>query len=414
MSFPVKIIIVGAGPAGLMAAVAAARKGVRVTVLELLHAPGRKLLASGGGKCNITNILSEARFAEAFGRQGRFILPALKLMNSQALRDFFRLRGVDTFSEDGFHFFPVSNKASDVLKALTDECKKLNVEIRPETKVNDLLFENGILTGVSTTGSVFNAGKVIIASGGKGYPALGATGIGYKLAEQAGHFIVEPVPGLVGLRTVESWPFSCKGVSFPAVSVSINFPGMKGVKSKGELLFTHRGISGPAVIDISGELNHLLRSNPEIGLSVNLFPDFTKDKWLELFSEWQKREGRKHIRNLLSRYMPHCVSDVLCGIAGGVGDVNAAEFKLVQRQKLADLLLAVPLKINGSEGFGKAMVTRGGVALKKINPDTLESRLVKGLFFAGEVLDLDGPCGGYNLQWAFSSGNLAGTSAAED
>lgn len=408
MSSSMKIIIIGAGPAGLMAAVAAARNGANVTVLELLRAPGRKLLASGGGKCNLTNVLSETQFAEAFGRQGRFILPALKLMNSQKLRNFFRLRGIDTFSEDGFHFFPVSNKASDVLKALTDECEKLNVEIRSGTEVNGLLIENGVLAGVSTKDGVFKAGRVIIASGGKGYPELGATGIGYKLAEQAGHSIVEPVPGLTGLRTVETWPFSCKGVSFPKVSINISFPKMKNVKSEGELLFTHRGISGPAVIDISGEVSYLLRSNPEVGLTVNLFPDFTKDKWLSVFAEWQRSEGGKHIRNLLSRYMPHCVSDILCDTAGDIADVNASEFKLVKRERLADLLMVLPLRINGSEGFGKAMVTRGGVALKKVNPDTLESRLVKGLFFAGEVLDLDGPCGGYNLQWAFSSGNLAG------
>jgi predicted Rossmann fold flavoprotein len=254
----------------------------------------------------------------------------------------------------------------------------------------------------------FMADKVIIATGGKGYPSLGGQGIGYALAEQAGHRIIEPVPAMVALRTVESWPGSCTGISLPDVMVVIDLPKFRKTIYRGELLFTHHGISGPPVIDLSGEVSGLLKKHQQVMLTVNLFSDRTVAFWHQEFKRWQENSGKKQLNTLLAGHLPHAVANALCELAGNIGTVKAAEFPASGREELARLLTALPLRVNATEGWNRAMVTRGGVALKTVNPATLESRLVKGLFFAGEVLDLDGPCGGFNLQWAFSSGALAG------
>jgi len=393
-----------------MAAIAAASAGSQVTVCEQLNQPGAKLLASGGSKCNLTNVLPTMELSGRFGRQGRFMLPALNLLSPDALRRFFAERGVATITEDGFHVFPKSNKASDILKVLLGECSTLGVKIETSAQVTGLKLANNRIAGVIMSDRQRSAEKVIIATGGKGYPVLGGRGIGYMLAEQAGHDIVTPLPALVGLRTVEAWPGQCAGISFSAVSVMINLPKYRH-PTAGELLFTHRGISGPAVIDLGGDISQLLQNCSSVPLAINLFADKNSTYWLEKFNEWQQKSGKKHLRNLLAQNMPQAIADVMCANAGLQEGAKAAEFNAAAREKLYQQLTAMPLRINATEGWEKAMVTRGGVALKKISPDTLESRLVSGLFFAGEVLDLDGPCGGYNLQWAFASGFLAGTNA---
>jgi predicted Rossmann fold flavoprotein len=402
------IIIIGAGPAGLMAAITAAAAGARVTVYEQLPRPGSKILASGGGKCNLSNVLPVMEFIESFGRQGRFALPAFELLPPPALREFFARHGVPTVVDDGFHVFPESNSASDILDALMRECEALQVKIVVSSPVKELMIEDNRVSGVMVGSDAIKAQKVIIATGGKGYPPLGGLGIGYALAQQAGHKIVEPVPAMVALRTVEQWPGSCTGISFADTTVAIDLPKFRKKSYRGELLFTHRGVSGPPVIDLSGDAALLLKKQQTVPLVINLFPEHSVQSWQKEFNQWQQVDGKKQLNNLLSRHMPHAVADALCDLAGDIGKVKAAEFKGSGRDNLAGLLTALPLHVNATEGWSRAMVTRGGVALKKINPATLESRLVKGLFFAGEVLDLDGPCGGFNLQWAFSSGALAG------
>jgi len=408
-----RIVVIGAGPAGLAAAIAAAQKAADVTVLEQMSRPGAKLLATGGGKCNLTNVLPALDLAGRFGRQGRFMLPALEALSPDALRQFFTDRGVPTRCDDGFHYFPISQRAGDVLDALIEECYRYRVRILTGQTVTGLQCEDDRVTGVITENEQFAADRVIVATGGKGYPGLGGKGIGYALAAKAGHEIVEPTPGLVGLRTAESWPGECTGISFTDTEVSIDLPKYRQYRGKGELLFTHRGISGPAVIDLSAEVGVLLRKHPGVPLRINLFAARTAGYWQEQFNRWQQENGKKHVINWLSEGLPHSVAEALCREAGDVGHRKAAEFSGAEREKLALMLTAAPVTATGSEGWEKAMVTRGGVSLKKVDPNTLESRLISGLYFAGEVLDLDGPCGGFNLQWAFSSGWLAGGSAAE-
>ena len=401
-------IIIGAGPAGLMAAIPAAVSGDRVTVYEQLSRPGAKLLASGGGKCNLTNILAVPEFVEHFGRQGRFALTAIEAFPPEKLREFFAVRGVPTRVQDGFHVFPESNRAVDVLSALLTECSRLEVEIICSTSVKELVIKDTSVSGVMVEKDHVMTDKVIIATGGKGYPSLGGQGTGYALAEQAGHRIIEPVPAMVALRTVESWPGACTGISLPDVTVVIDLPKFRKTIYRGELLFTHNGMSGPPVIDLSGEVSGLLKKHQQVMLAVNLFSDRSAAFWHQEFKRWQENSGKKQLNTLLAGHLPHAVANALCELAGNIGAVKAAEFPASGREELARLLTALSLRVNATEGWNRAMVTRGGVALKKVNPATLESRLVKGLFFAGEVLDLDGPCGGFNLQWAFSSGALAG------
>ena len=411
----VKIVVVGAGPAGLMAAIAAAAQGAIVTVCELLPRPGAKLLATGGGKCNLTNVMEPLDLAMRFGRQGRFMMPALELLPPPALRSFFADRGVPTaVADDGFHVFPVSQKASDVLKALLDECDRLKVGICPSDPVGGLLIEDGRVTGVASGSGPLAADRVIVATGGKGYPELGGRGIGYTLASQAGHEIIEAVPGMVGLRTVENWPGQCAGIVFPQTEVTIALPKYRQYTGKGELLFTHHGLSGPAVLDLSGEIGVLLRCQPAVPLAVNFFAGRDGAFWRTEFDRWQHEHGKKHVVNLLAHHLPHAVAVIFRDLAGLPADVKAAEFNAAGREQLLRVLTAHEVHINGSDGWSKAMVTRGGVSLKKVDPETLSSRLVAGLHFAGEVLDLDGPCGGFNLQWAFASGFLAGSSAAAE
>ena len=400
------VAIVGAGPAGLMAAIAAAEAGARVVVCEQLERPGIKLLATGGGRCNLTNTADAGTVMARFGRQGRFMAPALAVMDGPKLRAFFAGLGVPTSAPDGFHVFPESNSARSVLDALLGRAEALGVRLVTGAEVTGLSRE-----GLETSRGAIQCSRVIIATGGKGYPALGATGTGYRLAEQAGHRIVPPVPGLVPLVTAERWVERVAGVTLPEAAVWIDLPKRRPAQSVGPLLFTHRGLSGPAVLDLSADVAGLLAGGSPVPLRVDLTPATPAEAWAARFDAWHRAHGKRLVRTLLAEHLPASLAAELCHLAGR-GDARAAEMASAHRLALASLILALPFTIAETEGFEQAIVTRGGVALKEVDPRTLQSRLVPGLFFAGEVLDLDGPCGGYNLQWAFASGALAGRSAA--
>jgi hypothetical protein len=401
------VLIVGGGPAGLASAIFAARNGHKAVVLERLNSPGRKLLATGGGHCNLTNTLPLETFARNFGKQWRFTMPAFQDLNPQALRDFFSNLGVKTESPDGFHVFPISNKASDVLNALLSECRKLGVEILSGKPARQLTVENGTIRGVIMESEEMKADKVIIACGGRSYPALGSNGSGYQLAKFAGHKIIEPLPSLAELYCSEKWPGACAGITLKNIRIDILPPKRAAEFSEGDFLFTHSGISGPAALNISGTVAELLHQNNSAEIFVNFFPGKSVSDWMNDFEFWQRKDGRKQISKIISEYLPRRLAEIFCS-ESGCENIEAARLSRVSREKLSSMLSSCKLKITGTAGFDKAMVTRGGVALKEINPKTMESRIVKGLYFAGEVIDIDGPCGGFNLQWAFSSGHLAG------
>ena len=408
-SNPSRLIIVGAGPAGLMAGIAAARAGAKVQVCEQLDRPGAKLSAAGGGRGNLTIRLSPAELAEAFGRQGRFILPAVEAMGPRELCEFLGELGIRTASPDGLHVYPASNHAAQVTAALVRQAGRLGVELHFRTAVQALAIEGGHLRGVRTTAGALEADGVILACGGRSYADLGGTGGGYALARQAGHTLIQPVPGLVPLVTAEKWPTTLAGVSVPDAAIRIDLSRQRVPISRGDLLFTHRGVSGPAVLNISGRVARLLEGGAPVPIALDFAGGAGPRPWAARLDEWRISAGGVGLRGLLAHHLPRALVDALCERAGVPTGCRAAELSRPVRQALLAGLSAAPLSIPRTEGFERAMVTCGGVSLKEVDPRTLCSRLVWGLAFAGELLDLDGPTGGYNLQWAFASGHLAGT-----
>ena len=403
------IAVIGGGPAGLFAAIAASGAGRRVTLFEKLPQTGRKLLATGGGKCNIGNTLDAAELAAAFGRQGRFMLPALDVFYGKEMRDWFRERNVPISLEDDFHYFPASRRAGDVLACLLEEAERCGVQIVTGCAVTDWVTDGERLAGVRTPdGKTYPADAVILATGGRGYTALGGGTSGYRLAELAGHSMITPVPGLTGLQTVESWPGECAGLSLPDVEVRIGFP-RETVRGRGGLLFTRQGVSAFAVLDLAGRVAELLLKKETVPLCIDLMPGRSREEWRQWFAEIRKHSGSKNLSRILADLFPKRLAVHLAGADDG----PAARLTAAGMERLLGDLTGLSLTIRETDGWEKAMVTHGGVKLKEIDPRTWASRCMTGLFFAGEVVDLDGPCGGYNLSWAMASGVLAGRSAAE-
>jgi hypothetical protein len=395
-----------------MAAIAAAEAGARVTIFERQAGPGRKLAATGGGRCNLTNTLEPAVFMERFGPHGRFM--------AQALRHFGRndllrtLKGWDVSCEaaDGFHYFPKSQRATDVLRALEARLQALGVTGRFGEAVTSLLIQDRRIQGVGTDRGREAVEAVVLAAGGAAWPALGGCTLGYDLARQAGHAIAEPLPALVGLKTREAWPAACAGVVIRRAAAWLELPRRRGRTWQGDLLFTHAGLSGPLILDLSGDTAVVLREHSEVTLRLELLQEQPAPDWPARVAAWRQAHGRQTVRNLVNGFLPRSLAGALCEACGIGADVRAAQIPAAVQKKLAEWLRAAPVTITGTQGLEQAMVTRGGVLLRGVNPATLESRHTRGLFFAGEVLDLDGPCGGYNLTWAFSSGRLAGEAAA--
>lgn len=397
------LIVVGGGPAGLMGAITAAERGKSVLLLEYLPAPGRKLLASGAGKCNFTNILEPEEMARRFIVNDRFLLPALRHFSSAALREWFFRRGVSAVTDDDFHFFPSSKKASDLLNLLLNECRRLHVDIQLRSEVQEIISANGTVEGVIVNGKKISAPAVLLACGGRSYPKLGATGKGYLPAEKAGHKLVPTVPALVGLKLKEAWGSSMPGIILPTAQMTYG----KRSGRTGELIFTHSGISGPAVLDLSGEVNKALLNTPEVQLHLALNAEYSKQDWQELFQKWRKENGKKQLSTLLAAEFPAQFVQLLLELSHIPADRKAALLPAQEQNTLLNNLTALPVTANGNDGWLKAMATAGGVSPEEVKANSLESKLVKGLYFAGEMLDVGAPCGGYNIQWAFSSARLA-------
>jgi len=402
------LIIIGAGASGMMAAIVAARTQKKVLLLEKLSNIGAKLKATGGGRCNLTNTLDNETFMKHFGREGRFMSPALERLDHQALIAFFQELGVESHAPDGFRVFPVTHHASTILHAMEAEMTRLNVEVRCSQKVLSLLHNETTLYGVKTAEHCYYAKRVILATGGKGYPVLGAEGDGYRLAKSVGHTVTEIYPAMMPLKTKETWVAHCTADTIAKVTMRVDLKKYKKLKAQGDLIFTKNGIRGPVVLDFSREITPLLKEHTEVPILLNFTKGMNEEQIRLHFKKELAKNPHRDILSLLSTLLPLSLSRVLCILADAKMTVSFTKQKGQVRDRLIQLLAWTPLTINGHDGFKMAMITRGGVSLKEVNPSSLESKKVKGLYFCGEVLNLDGPCGGYNLQWSFASGFLAG------
>lgn len=410
------LIVVGAGPAGMMAAIAAARENCQVLLLERMAEPGLKLKATGGGRCNLTNTLDAPTYMARFGRNGRFMQTALDLLSSDALQAFMADIGVKTHAPDGFRVFPVTHQASTIVEALKAELVNCGVELLCGQSVNTLELLDGAVCGVKTEQAMFKAPKVIFTTGGCSYPRLGADGSAWHVLQQAGHKVTALYPAMVPLITAESWQQSIREFTLPKVVVAVNLAKYKKVKGQGDLIFTADGMTGPVIQDLSREITPILEKLGEVPVTLNLLPTLNREQLLSFLRENQQKQPNACLGEVIQKMVKPAVVDVIFATVDDETALSSQKLTEISRKKLsrlADLLTALPFTVTGSGGFDKAMVTRGGVSLKEVDGKTLASKRIKGLFLGGEALDLDGPCGGYNLQWAFSSGYLAGKSAAQ-
>jgi predicted Rossmann fold flavoprotein len=402
------IIIVGSGAAGMVAAITAARDSKKVLLLEKLPKIGAKLKATGGGRCNLTNTLSNEEFMLRFGRDGRFMTQALREFDYKKLINFFEEIGVKSHAPDGFRVFPITHNSNTVLDALKTEMLRLHVKILCNERVEKLLHVNAKIEGVKTQNSSFYAPNIIIATGGLGYPQLGAEGDGYKLAVDVGHRLSELSPAMMPLTTKETWVKNCKADTISKVELRVNLAKAKKLRAKGALIFTSKGIRGPVVLDFAREITPLLKKYNEVPLLVNLCKGKNEEDIRAHFKNEISKNPHQSILELVKTLLPNNLSSELCKICKIDTKLGFSKIEAIKRDKLIKILAWTPLTITGHDGFKMAMITRGGVSLKEIDPNTMQSRLIDGLYFCGEVMNLDGPCGGYNLQWSFASGYLAG------
>lgn len=409
-----KLIVVGGGAAGMMAALFAARAGARVLLLERNEKLGKKVYITGKGRCNVTNAADEEEFMRRILRNPRFMYASFAALSNQELMQLIESLGVPLKVERGERVFPVSDHSNDVIQALRRELERLGIEIRYNCRVASLMADEGRCEGVTTeAGEKLFADAVILATGGASYPSTGSTGDGYALAEATGHKVEEPLPSLVPIETKESWPATLMGLTLKNVRLSAYQAGGRKEKciysEMGEMLMTHFGVSGPLVLTLSGLLP---RDLSNVRLSIDLKPALDAQTLDARLVRDFRELSRKQLSAVMDGLVPHNLGQQLLVLARISGAAPVHSVTAEQRHALVELLKNVPLTPKRLRGFDEAIVTRGGVCVKDVNPSTMESKRLPGLYFAGELLDVDATTGGFNLQIAFSTGALAGQSAA--
>lgn len=403
------IIIVGGGPAGMMAAITAAENGAVVCLLEPNERLGKKLNITGKGRCNLTNRCDLETFLQNIPCNARFLYSAYSSFDSEAVMAFFEDLGVPLKTERGNRVFPVSDRAFDISGALEKRMRRLGVHVVRD-RAEALLIRAGVLSGVQTAGGDREAPRVIVASGGVSYPLTGSTGDGYRLAEQAGHRIVEPRGSLVPLCAAGTLCAAAQGLSLRNAALRVYENGKKIYQDFGEMLFTHFGVSGPMILSASAHMRHFEKKTYR--LEIDLKPALDEpalDK--RLVSDFGKHPN-SDFANALDELLPRKLIDPFVELTGIDPHEKVHDLTREQRRRVLELLKAIPLEITGPRPVAEAIVTSGGVAVKEVNPSTMESKRLPGLFFAGEVLDVDAYTGGFNLQIAWCTGRLAGQSAA--
>ncbi len=406
------VIVVGAGPAGLLAAGRAAELDSRVLVLEKMRQEGRKLLITGKGRCNITNDAPVSEFIKHVFPDGRFLKNAFSRFYSKDIIELLQKYGTEATLERGGRYFPASNKSADVLKALLKWVNERNVEIRCGQKVEKLLIENDEIKGILVNGNPIKSNRVIIATGGKSYPATGSTGDGYELAKQAGHSVVHARPALVPLETEGGVAQKLQGLNLRNVSAVVWVNGKKAGEAFGEMLFTHFGLSGPIILTLSRIVVDELQKKNKVEVTIDLKPALDEQKLDNRLIRDLNEHGKKKFGNIFRNWLPSSMIPVFIELLEIDPEKECHQVTSAERKKIRFLLKNLRFNISGHRSFKEAIITAGGIPTKEISPKTMESKLVKGLYFAGEIIDLDAETGGYNLQIAYSTGWLAGDSAA--
>lgn len=413
MPMETEICIIGAGPAGLTAAIFAAQADAHTTIIEGNTTPGRKLMLTGAGRCNLTHNTSPAELVRIFSSvQGRFLSYCLYKFSSQDVMQFFASLGLQTRIEQDGCVFPASDRADDVRDALVNRAKKLGVNFLYDKRAAKITKQADTFI-IHTPKEPVRAEKVIIATGGLSWPKTGCTGDGYRFARSFGHNITQTRASLVPLVSLEDWPGQLAGTSVENVKISARINNKK-IATAGAIIFTDDGIGGPAVLDMSRQLTDYLDAEKSpIEITLDFAPNVEQSAFDKGLTELLNNNPKKKIVNILAEFVPKRIGIFLCKRVGCDEELAAGRLKKDVRKKLIADVKALPLSIVRTRDIAEATVTRGGISLKEIEPKTMESKICPGLFFAGEVLDVDGPCGGYNLQICFSTGALAASAAAQ-
>ena len=402
-----KVIVIGGGPAGMLSAISASIQGNDVTILEKMNSLGKKLCITGKGRCNITSSLPIEEFIKNTPGNGKFLYSAFQNFNNQDIINLLKKEGLKTKEERGNRIFPVTDRASDVLDALIKKLKKQKVKIITNAKVDEILVKDGKVIGVMVGNKKYDAEKVILATGGKSYPTTGSTGDGYKLAEKLGHKIIELKSSLVALTAKNNSLEICKelqGLTLKNVKIKFMQNNKLLYEDFGEMLFTHFGVSGPIILSGSA---HLVRNSMEnVKLIIDLKPALSEEKLEERILRDFSKEKNKDFKNSLDDLLPKKLIPAIVELMNINKKVN--EITKEERKKLVNLLKKFTIDIQGFRPIEEAIITAGGISTKEINPKTMESKLVKGLYFAGEIIDVDAYTGGFNLQIAYSTGYTAG------
>lgn len=404
------VIVVGAGPSGLLAAGRAAELGGKVLLLEKMRQEGRKLLITGKGRCNITNDASINDFIKHVNPNGRFLKNAFSHFFSKDIIDLLHKYGVETTLERGGRYFPASNKSSDVLQALLRWVHELKVEIRCGQRVQKLIVENNEIASLKVNGQEFKCQRVILATGGKSYPATGSNGDGYDLAKQIGHHIETIRPALVPLETAGNAAQQLQGLNLKNVKAIVWVNNKKVAEDFGEMIFTHFGLSGPIILTLSRIVVDALNENSKVDVTVDLKPALDEQKLDNRLIRDLNEHGKKKIGNIFRYWLPSTMVPVFIDLLGLDPEKQCHQVSSKERKQIRHLLKNLPFSITNHRSFKEAIITAGGISKNEISSKTMESKLVKGIYFAGEMIDLDAETGGYNLQIAYSTGWLAGNS----
>jgi predicted Rossmann fold flavoprotein len=408
------VAVIGAGPAGMMAALRASQSGARVVVLEKKHSAGLKLLMTGKERCNITNAeRDEQTLAGYFGRNGKFLLSALYNFGVEDTIHFFESNGVPVKEERGGRIFPKSDKAMDVQQLLLRLLRKHKVKLRTRCSIKKINFSDGAIKSIQLVGEEINAKNFIIATGGLSYPETGATGDGYAWAKRMGFSIVPPTPALTPIKVDEKWIDELEGLSLKNVAITAVQNNKKQAERFGEALFTRNGLSGPIILDMSKEVGQLLKKGA-VELHLDFKPALNFEKLDNRLLRDLQQFSNKEMKNIMSGLLPRKLIPMMLKKAEIDPEKKGHSVSRIERKRLRLLLKEFPLTVSGLTGFNKAVITSGGIALNEVDPTTMRSKKINNLFFAGEILDLDGPTGGFNLQVCWSTGYLAGELAAQN